>query len=280
MENKKYLVVVIVMLVVGGGTWAVKVRTDSTANSVSSNVTQEKVPAAVVEQVDQPDITQPSVKQESGTIVGQIVDQYGVPLDFYNFQKRTTTLFYVRDSAVIDVVIVDALGDYVSGGAFIESKTLKNIEGEVLTTQRLSPGKYTFLIPGKANMTQPRPWDCLCFPIKKEVVMPEEGGIDLGDIEVTRFAKVTFDGVYNEVGTQINGIRAEYRDVQVTDPSANRLYWNTFHGSSMDGASWTDSLPPGTYTLEVTGTTYAPKLVTFEVADKDIDMGKIVLQKK
>ena len=40
-------------------------------------------------------------------------------------------------------------------------------------------------------------------------------------------------------------------------------------------------LPPGKYSIEFAGgERYVNKIITFEVADKDIDLGKIVLKKK
>jgi len=133
---------------------------------------------------------------------------------------------------------------------------------------------------------------CGYFPIILDIELSEQG-IDLGNIELVKFAKISFQGFVNEVGTTIPTIRYRYTDTQLGDVSLQddpntrstlNSNWESPVAYTNDGLVTIKggSLPPGTYTIEVKdyAEKFESKTITFEVTNKDVDLGKIILKKK
>jgi len=231
------------------------------------------------------EVKKPIQQRTPGVLTATIVDQHGQPFSGSG------------NIGGDNYLVVDALGE-------IASKIKKTAGGDgtsvqISTVKPLVPGTYKLLLPSVGEGSGKKlawSWDCRCYPVSKEFTMPSDG-LDLGEIAITRFAKVTIDGVFNEVGTELEGGSYKYIDVQISDQviakeSPNFLdryrSGDPFKGTlPHNTVGFGGKLPSGTYTIEVYDGThdglkeYLAKRITFEIKNnEDINLGKIVLQKK
>lgn len=242
------------------------------------------------------------VEFPTSTIIAHVIDQFGEPI--------------VRDYVLTDALgeeVADGNTAFSRGGML--SKT--QVEG-VLITKRLPLGTYTLSIPkplylGEQNkdyVNEHSPsWLCRCQPLKMEVGITEDG-TNLGEIVLERMPQVRIEGIANAVGTPLRYYDYRYISVALEDPLyreasvASKNYrqhedyfatnveefpphFRRNEGSHFLGyrgltmSSGISGLPAGSYTIEIVDNErkYLPKTVEFTVADEDVDLGVIVLNK-
>jgi hypothetical protein len=276
-----FLVALIVLIVVGVAV-AVKMRQTTAPTAQNTDQTVATSPSAEAEASKTEETAQTSapkpakevpvvVKNETqsagssksaatpGYLTATIVDQHGKP-------------YYIKGVSV-DIEFIDAVGEYAVSA-------VQGNDGKIKNWKPLVPGKYKLVLPADGLIPTKgvldSGWDCNCYPkISNEFTLPA-GGIDVGKIEVRRFAKISYDmgekktGIFNEAGTEI------YGNFKLVD-------WKINDADLAKGRGWYQrfsNLPSGTYTLEASAQGYETKKIPFEIKnDEDVNLGKIVLKK-
>lgn len=207
-----------------------------------------------------------------GILTAKIVDQHG---------QR-----FVGNTFGDSYRLVDALGELASQMKVDNYNS--NVPVQITSIKPLAPGTYKLFLPAQEISNKGHelesPWNCHCYPITKEFTMPAEG-LDLGEVVITRFAKVTIDKIVNEVGTEIPA-RYKYLEVKINDPDVAKSIPNFFATGDFSyhkGVGESNYLPSGSYKIEVHAESenYSPETIAFKVKDnEDVNLGKVVLKRK
>lgn len=283
MFNTNLIVGVAVVVLVGGGVVfyffngsnATRSGTNTAEVIATSGALQAKTPAPVKETSSAPasdqkkkTITTPPSETKPlpptkprlspGKITAYITDQYG---NEYGGSK------YVRNYGS-SYELVDALGESVP----IDYPDIKN---GVLETNALPAGKYTIYVPSRRFVVDET-------PLIKTFDLPSEG-INLGHLTIMRWGQVKVK-VTNEVGTPLKAVywvfvKCEIRDEYVVAAEARkRIFLICDRRDSIAESAMT--FPVGVYTIRISSDGYLPVEKTFEVNNRDIDLGTVVLKKE
>lgn len=237
-----------------------------TPQPISSQKEKQKTEPTGAKPIEQKPATQSKLQLVPGKITARVVDQFG------KFFERDNISDCGRFS------ILDALGDVA---AYASCKTNGRLEIYSGPKEGLLPGNYTLAYSGTLIYVTP--------PADKSFSLPNEG-IDLGNIQITRWSKVDFN-LTNELGTPLaDMMHLEFIECNIlnkvlqksSDYESSRGAFGvcTRYGGAYDySLGW---LPAGKYRVKISMYGYLPVEQSLEVkeSDKAINLGNIALKKQ